>query len=89
MTTHPSSSPPPRSRHTLPLVIALLAVGLVMMFGRMLTMTGGAGLGDMVLPLLVGVAMAAVIVLIIRNDRRARAKLPLSQQNRMDEGMPP
>lgn len=80
------SRPPKHSRSTVVLVL-LLGLGLLMMFGRMLVQPG-VGLGDLVLPLLVGTVMAVGIILIIRRDRRERARLPPSQRDRMDQGTP-
>jgi hypothetical protein len=66
---------------------ALLIGGLVLLIIRMLSMPT-VSFGEILLPALAGVAMAAAIAFIVVRDRRERDALPPSRRDSQDQGMP-
>lgn len=82
-----SGGQPPRRRSSITIFVALLALGLVMLVGRMLAMPT-VSLGEIIVPVLGGIAMAAAIGFIVLRDRRERAALPPSRRDSQDQGMP-
>ncbi|OYD83372.1 hypothetical protein CHT98_15750 [Azospirillum brasilense] len=65
----------------------MLIGGLLLLVVRMLAMPTVSA-GEIVLPLLAGIAMALAIGVMVMRDRRERNALPPSERNRQDRGMP-
>lgn len=82
-----SGGQPPRRRNSVIVFVALLAIGLVMLVGRMLARPD-VSVGELIVPALGGAAMAAAIGYIVLRDRRERASLPPSKRDSQDQGMP-
>lgn len=78
---------PPRRRNSVIVFAALLIGGLLILVIRMVAMPT-VSVGDIVLPLVVGVLMALAIAYMVRRDRRDRDSLPPSQRDSQDQGMP-
>ncbi len=83
----PTPANPTPNRKTRLLFAALLVVGLVMLVVRTATRPDVSA-GEMLVPALGGLAVAGVIALIVRQDRRDRAALPANQRDRQDHGTP-
>jgi len=78
----------PRWRRSSVLVFAgFLALGLLMLAGRFAALPG-LDFGQVVLPLLGGIGMAAALAVIVLRDRRERAELPPEERDRQDQGTP-
>ncbi len=78
---------PPRRRSSVAIFAALLIGGLLLLVVRMLSVPT-VSLGEVILPLLAGVGMAAAIAVIVMRDRRERNALPPSERDTQDRGMP-
>ncbi|WP_143271917.1 hypothetical protein [Azospirillum brasilense] len=79
--------PSARRRTSTTIFVALLIGGLLLLVVRMLAMPTVSA-GEIVLPLLAGIAMALAIGVMVMRDRRERNALPPSERNRQDRGMP-
>ena len=82
-----SGGQPPRRRNSTTIFVALLAIGLLMLVVRMLVRPD-VSVGELVVPVLGGLAMAAAIGFIVIRDRRDRAAMPPSRRDSQDQGMP-
>ncbi len=82
-----TGGPRPRLRNSVAVFTALLVGGLLLLVLRMLAMPT-VSLGEILLPLLAGVAMAVAIGYMVLRDRRERNALPPSERDSQDQGMP-
>ena len=79
--------PSPRRSTSVTIFVALRIGGLLLLVVRMAFLPTVSA-GEIVLPLLAGVAMALAIGLMVMRDRRERNALPPSERDRQDHGMP-
>ncbi|WP_448203079.1 hypothetical protein [Azospirillum sp. sgz302134] len=77
----------PRRRSSVAVFAALLIGGLLLLVVRMLAMPE-VSFGEILVPALGGIAMAAAIAVIVLRDRRERAAMPPSRRDSQDQGMP-
>lgn len=86
MTPHTHDTPK-RRRSTVVFFAVLLALGLLMLVGRMLA-SPGFSLGEAVFPVLGGAAIAAALAFIVLRERRERAHMSPEERARQDHGTP-
>lgn len=84
----PSNGAPRRRRTSVMVFAALLLGGLALLAIRLIARPD-VSIGEAALPVLGGIAMVAVLAIMVRRDRRERNALPASKRDQPDQGMPP
>lgn len=85
---NPPSNGAPRRRKTSVVVFAALLLGGLLLLAIRLVARPDITVGEAVLPVLGGIAIAVALAVMVRRDRQDRDSLPASQRDRQDHGTP-
>jgi hypothetical protein len=78
----------PRRRKTSAVVFAVLLLAGLLMLAVRLVARPDVSIGEAVLPVLGGIAIAVALAVMVRRDRQERDSLPTDQRDRQDHGTP-